>query len=73
MSKINLNILDKIINVYESIDQLIESNLHWKNQYKIFMKELFEEVCFQQSNNNYIKIFNFCLDILHLRKKIYHN
>jgi hypothetical protein len=44
MSKINLNILEEILfninyddlekirNVYESIDQLIESILHWKNQ-----------------------------------------
>jgi hypothetical protein len=83
MSKIILNILeeilfnvnyddlDKIRNVHESIDQLIESsNLYWKNQCRIFMEKSFDGICFQRFNNNYKKIFNFCLGILNLQKKI---
>jgi hypothetical protein len=81
MSKINLNVLEEILfninyddlekirNVHESIDQLIESSLYWKNQYRLFMDELFAGVCFQRFNDNYKKIFNFCLGILNLQKK----
>jgi hypothetical protein len=57
MSKINLNILketlfnidyddlDKIKNVHELIDQLIESDLYWKNQHKIYYELI---ICFQR-------------------------
>jgi Leucine-rich repeat (LRR) protein len=68
---INHNDLDKIINIHDSIDQVIDSNRYWKNQYKIFTEKLFVGVYFQRFNNNYKNIFNFCIDILKLRKKIY--
>jgi hypothetical protein len=76
LEEILLNIdhdeLERIRNIHESIDHLITSNIYWKNQYKKFMKDLFDGVRFERFNNNYEKIFHFCLDILNLHKKISH-
>jgi hypothetical protein len=67
---INDDHLGKIRNVHGSIDLIIESDLYWKNQYKTFINESFDGICFRRFNNNYKKIFNFCLDISNLQKKI---
>jgi hypothetical protein len=41
---INYDELDVMKNIHESIGRMIESNLYWKNQYKIFMTYLEEFV-----------------------------
>jgi hypothetical protein len=67
---INYDEQDGMKNIHESIGRIIKSNLHWKNQYKIYMKKLFACVCFQRFDNNYENIFHLFLGILNLQKKM---